>query len=88
MVTSRSIVALALIAVGVNFLTSAAALGGSRVFLSAAAGNDANPNCTPLAPCRNLPRGRAVVTPGGSCASLANDAPFSSKPRCACCGCG
>ena len=65
MVTSRSIVALALIAVGVNFLTSAAALGGSRVFLSAAAGNDANPNCTPLAPCRNLPRGLAVVTPGG-----------------------
>jgi hypothetical protein len=65
MVTTRSIVALALTAVAVNFLTSAAALGGSRVFLSAATGNDSNPSCTPAAPCRNLPRGLAVVTPGG-----------------------
>lgn len=66
MVTIRPLVAFALIASAVNFLTGvAAATGVSRVFLSAATGNDANPNCTTTAPCRNLPRGLAVVSPGG-----------------------
>jgi hypothetical protein len=65
MLTTRPFVALALIAIALNFVTSTDALGGSRVFLSAATGNDANPSCTPAAPCRNLPRGLAVVTPGG-----------------------
>jgi hypothetical protein len=65
MVTTRSLVALALIAAALNFVTNADALGGPRVFLSAATGSDTNPSCTQTAPCRNLPRGLAVVTPGG-----------------------
>ena len=65
MVPTRSLVAFALIAVALNFVTSTDALGGSRIFLSAATGNDANPSCTPSAPCRNLPRGLAAVSPGG-----------------------
>lgn len=65
MVMTRSLVALALIAVAVNFVISADALASPRVFLSAATGNDANPSCSETAPCRNLPRGLAAVSPGG-----------------------
>lgn len=66
MVTARSsLIALALTTVALNFITSADALGSTRVFLSAATGNDANPGCTSTAPCRTLPHGLAESTAGG-----------------------
>jgi hypothetical protein len=65
MTTTRSLIALALVSVTLNFVASVEAFGSSRVFLSAATGNDTSVSCTSAAPCRNLPRALAVVSPGG-----------------------
>lgn len=65
MVKTRPLAALALVSIALNLVTNTDAFAASRVFLSAAVGNDANPNCTLAAPCRNLPRGLAMVSPGG-----------------------